>query len=278
MRFIPTTSPVQRSWIRACAVAFTASSIAFIIGGGVALAQTSQQSKQPRPFEVAAIKPNHSGSGSTTGQTVHGRLTVTNETVRSLILRAFQLMDSQVSGGPDWINTERYDISAKTDDASISDDQLWLSLQPLLIDRFHLRFHRTTKDAPLYSLVVSKPKQALVPHSGPDEPSLKSSMNSSSGKIEASNVTMARLAAVLTPIAGRSVIDNTHLAGGFDFKLEWARESQEGSVLENVEQRMGISSPRLTDAVQDQLGLKLQPARGPMEIVVIDSVDRPTPN
>ena len=96
--------------------------------------------------------------------------------------------------------------------------------------------------------------------------------------MQASNISMARLATALTPIAGRTVIDNTHLAGGFDFQLEWARDTSEGSMLRNIEQRMGISGPTLTDAVQDQLGLKLQPARGPMEVLVIDSVDRPTPN
>jgi uncharacterized protein (TIGR03435 family) len=103
-------------------------------------------------------------------------------------------------------------------------------------------------------------------------------MSSTSGKMQASNISMARLAAALTPIAGRTVIDNTHLTGGFDFKLDWARQSTEGSMLGSVEQKMGLSGPTLTDAVQDQLGLKLQPARGPMEVLAIDSVDRPTPN
>ena len=233
--------------------------IAFSALGGLCPAQVPTRLQQPQPFDVAVVKPNHSGSGSTTGRTFHGQLTATNVTVRDLVLRAFQLMNTQVTGGPDWINSERYEVTARTEDTSISDDRLWLSLQPLLSERFHLKLHRTTKDAPIYSLIVGQAKHTPVPHKGQDEPSLSTSISSSIGKMQGSNISMAGLAAALTPIAGRTVIDNTPLAGGFDFKLEWEREAPDGSMLGAIEQKVGLSSPTLTDAVQDQLGLKLQP-------------------
>ncbi len=112
------------------------------------------------PFDVASIKANHSGSGSVGMRTSHGTLTVSNVTLRTLIQKGCHVKDSQISGGPAWLDTERYDIAAKTERTDISDERLWLSLQPLLADRFRLRFHRETKQLPIYSLIVAKGAQA----------------------------------------------------------------------------------------------------------------------
>jgi uncharacterized protein (TIGR03435 family) len=242
-----------------------------------ATAQT-QTLSAPKPFDVAAIKPNKSGGNSTSMGTSHGRLTTSNVKVRTLILKAFQLRDVQLSGGPDWINTERFDISAKTADQSISDNDLWFSLQPLLIDRFHLKFHRATKQEAVLSLVTDKKKPGLVPYVGTQSDSMRVSNNGSKTSLDAKNVSMSKLALALAGFTSHVVLDNTGLNGGFDFKLEWAQDHPEESTLSNIEESLGMTGPSIYNALQDQLGLKLQHATGPVETLVVDAIDRPTPN
>jgi bla regulator protein BlaR1 len=242
-----------------------------------ASAQT-QAPSLPKPFDVAAIKPNKAGSNNTSMGTSHGRLTATNLTVRTLILKAFRLTDVQLSGGPDWISTERFDISAKTADQSISDDDLALSLQPLLVDRFHLKFHRETRQEPVLSLVAGKTKPGLAPHIGTQEPSMRISNGGGKASLDAKNVSMAKFTSTLAGFTSHVVRDNTRLNGGFDFKLEWAQDHSEESTLSNIEESLGITGPSLYTALQEQLGLKLERATGPVEILVVDAIDRPTAN
>ena len=244
------------------------------------LAQSQIQAPRPspRPFDVAAIKPDKTGSNSASMSTSHGRLTATNVTARTLILRAFQLKDIQISGGPGWIDTDRYDVSARTEDRSISDDDLWLSLQPLLLERFHLKFRRGIKQGPVLSLVTDKAKAGLVAHRGTDTPSLKISSSGGKASLVASNISMAKLASSLSGFTGRIVVDNTRLNGGFDFKLEWEQDRQEESRLTGMEESLGITGPSIYTALPEQLGLKLQHANGPVENLVVDSIDRPTEN
>jgi uncharacterized protein (TIGR03435 family) len=248
---------------------------------GFFTAAAPAQTKAPsvvKPFDVAAIKPNKSGSNSTSMGTSHGRLTATNVTARTLILKAFQLRDIQLSGGPGWINTERFDISAKTADQTISDDDLWLSLQPLLIDRFYLKFHRETRQEPLLFLVTSKVKPELVPHVGIQNPSMRISNNGGKTSLDAKNISMAKFASTLAEFTSHVVLDNTRLNGGFDFKLEWAQDHTEESALSTIEESLGVTGPSIYTALQEQLGLKLQRATGPVESLVVDAIDRPTPN
>jgi uncharacterized protein (TIGR03435 family) len=238
----------------------------------------NQVSGLPKPFDVAAIKPNKSGSNTTSMGTSHGRLTASNVTARTLILKAFQLREVQLSGGPGWINTERFDLSAKTADQSISDDDLWLSLQPLLIGRFHLKFHRETKQDSVLSLTASKVKPALAPHTDTQAPSMRTSNNGGKTSMDARNISMAQFAFTLAGFTSHVVVDNTRLNGGFDFKLEWAQDRPEESTLSNIEESLGITGPSIYTALQEQLGLKLQRATGPVEKLVVDAIDRPTAN
>jgi uncharacterized protein (TIGR03435 family) len=244
----------------------------------VAAPAQAQTPSAPKPFDVAAIKPNQSGSNNVSMGTSHGRLTASNVTVRTLILKAFQLTDVQLSGGPNWINTERFDVSAKTADQSISDDNLWLSLQPLLIDRFRLKFHRETRQQPVLSLVAAKVKPEFAPHAGTQMPSMRISNNGGKASLDARNMSMAKFASTLAGFTSHVVVDNTRLNGGFDFKLEWAQDRPEESTLSNIEESLGMTGPSLYTALQEQLGLKLQRATGPVETIVVDAIDRPTQN
>lgn len=214
--------------------------------------------------------------------TSHGRLTATNVPLRILIQKGFHVKDFQISGGPGWVGTERYDIVAKTESADISDDDLWLLLQPLLTDRFKLKFHLETKQLPVYSLVIAKGGPKMKLHNGDDEPMVKGRISSGKATLETTKISMKKLADVLGDDVDRTVVDNTGLKGGYDFKLEWAQdhpgEDPGSSILGTLQESLGISGPSVFTAVQEQLGLKLESAKGPVRIIVIDSVERASAN
>lgn len=248
---------------------------------GLLVIATGGAVEGPPAFDVAAIKANHSGSGSVTMRTAHGRLTVSNCTVRQLIQKGFHVKDSQIVGGPGWLDTERYDVDAKTERTDISDDKLWLSLQPLLAERFQLRFHRQTKQLPVYVLLIGKSGARLKSHTGDAQPAMRTRAGSGKAKIEATRTTMQGFADSLTGFVDRPVIDNTQLKGEYDFQLDWAQDhpgETAPSMLDSLREEIGLSGPTLFTAVQEQLGLKLQPPKGGVEIIVIDGAAKPSVN
>jgi uncharacterized protein (TIGR03435 family) len=224
-------------------------------------------SPQPQAFQIVSIKPNRSGD-DTSMTTSLGRLRAVSVTPHELLLYAFGARDSQLIGGPDWLTKERFDVEAVT---GTSDDLDRTTLQPLLqsmfADRFNLKFHRENRDAPVYSLVAAKGGPKLSAHSGGGQP--LAGIHSSSGKkvVNARKTTIKRLAEVLGEQADRFVIDNTGLGGEFDFRLAWTDLPAAGS-----------DDPSLFTAIQEQLGLKLEPAKGQVQVTVIDSIARPSEN
>jgi uncharacterized protein (TIGR03435 family) len=249
---------------------------------GVALAVAMAFAQKPPAFDAASVKPNLGGTGGFSMGTSHGRLTATNVTVRTLILKGFHAKDFQVAGGPGWLETERYDVVAKTENTSISDNDLWLSLQPLLAERFKLRFHRETKQLPVYSLTVVKGGPKLKPHVGDDEPTMSGRMGSGKASLSGTRTSMARLADTLSEHTDRIVVDNTGLKGVYDFKLDWAEdhpgEPAGVSMLSSLQEGLGLAGPSIFTAVQEQLGLKMEPAKGPVEMIVIDGAEKASGN
>jgi uncharacterized protein (TIGR03435 family) len=218
-------------------------------------------------FEVASIKPNNAG-GRASFTSSGGRLTVTNLRLTMLIQYAFGVREFQISGGPGWLTTERYDIAATTAvPGALTGKALEPYLQSLLIDRFQLKVHRETRVFQVYSLVQAKNGPKLTAHAGAGESSI--SGRDGLGRISknATNATMARLANTLGAELDRTVIDNTGLKGGYDFTLEWAPNPTPDS-----------DEPSLFTAVQQQLGLRLESTRSPVEIIVIDSAEKPSEN
>jgi uncharacterized protein (TIGR03435 family) len=249
---------------------------------GVSLTLVMAFAQKPLAFDAASVNPNTSSTGGFSMGTSHGRLTATNVPVRALILKGFHAKDFQVTGGPGRLETERYDVVAKTGNTNISDNDLWLLLQPLLEDRFKLRFHRETKQLPVYSLTVAKGGPKMKAHEGDDEP--KTSGRTSGGKtgLTVTRMSMARLADVLGDHTDRIVADNSGLKGVYDFKLDWAQEdSHEPAgllVLSSLQEGLRLSGPSIFTAVQEQLGLKLESSKGPVEIIVIDSAEKAIEN
>jgi uncharacterized protein (TIGR03435 family) len=217
-----------------------------------------------RQFDVAAIKLNRSANTTSCEHASYGTLTVTNDSLKDLVKFAYDIKDFQITGGPRWFDTERYDIVAKAiSPADISDNDLKSFLRSLLADRYKLRVHSEKREVTAYSLVIAKKGPKLTEHSGTGEFSSTSSPTS----LRATKATTAALSASLSRFLGRPVADKTGLKGEYDYKLEWESAQQPDS-----------SAPSIFSALQDQLGLKLETTRAPVDILVIDGAERPSEN
>jgi uncharacterized protein (TIGR03435 family) len=249
---------------------------------------------QSRPnfeaFEVATIKPaapdDAKGGRYIRMQSAH-RFQAKNYTVKGLIAAAYNLNPRAVSGGPQWNESDVFEIIGATpgDQRPTYDDQMTM-LRKLLADRFHLTLHREKKDFSIYDLTVAKDGPKLKPSAAPpdESPNLTSTVYSAaSGGIDhillpARNATMAQFAAILQrAILDRPVVDHTGLTTRYDFDLEWTPdESQFGGQLPPGPP--DTPKPGLFAALQQQLGLKMEASRGPVDILVIDRLDRPSEN
>jgi len=193
----------------------------------------------------------------------------------------YQLLKSRL---PEWVLADRFDIQARASGRPTK-AQLRLMMQSLLADRFKLAIHFETREVPVFALVPSKPGKTgprLQPHS--DQPPCSTaspcgrfdSLPNPPGqfKIGARNVTMGFIANVLaTSELGRPVLDQTGLAGNFDFTLEWTP-----NIPPSPDFMPDQTGPTYIEALQEQLGLKLEPTRGPIQVPMIDHVDRPDEN
>jgi uncharacterized protein (TIGR03435 family) len=230
---------------------------------------------QPPPmrFEVASIHARQTAGDEPSDRKVlpGGRFVATATTVRTLLRVAFKTDDNCIVGAPGWIDNETFDINAATVNHTeiSSPEQLQELIVSLLEDRFAFRFHRGEKDTAVYWLELDKPGRAgpgLRP-SSPDTQANMSSNSNGTATMKASKASMADLAAALRRQAGRPVEDHTGLAGDFDFEMEWARDESPDSTV-----------PSLFTVLKEQLGLKLRPAKGTTETLVIDQISHPSDN
>jgi uncharacterized protein (TIGR03435 family) len=231
----------------------------------------------PPEFDVASVKPNQANDGHTSVDRNGGVLRMGNVTLKYCITFAYSVTDSQVSG-PGWIDSEKYDIVAK-EPFGASTGQQPLMLRALLADRFKLAFHRETKELSVYGLVIAKngPKIKNDPPGGTGD----GSRSSSPGHLTSTGTTMAQLATFLAgPRAalGRPVVDKTGLNGVFSFTLDWTPDSLGGET-GGMSQKEAKQAPALLTAVQEQLGLRLEVQKAPVEILIVDRAEKvPTAN
>jgi uncharacterized protein (TIGR03435 family) len=217
-------------------------------------------------FEVASIKPSPPGSNGTSIGSPAGRFVARNASLKLLIVNAFNVRDLQIEGGPGWMDSDRFDIDAKmTDNATAK--QSYEMLQTLLADRFQLKIHRETREMSIYSLVVGKGGPKLSP-AREDERSM--AVGRGRGKLQFHRVSLSTLAQNLGGNLDRIVLDKTGLSGDFDFTVEWNPDLTQPDA--------DPSRPSIFTAVQEQLGLKLESTKGPVEVLVIESVQKPTEN
>jgi uncharacterized protein (TIGR03435 family) len=256
--------------------------------GAMARAQAPQAHEQRPSFEVASVRahdPNDSKDTDNLQPYPGGRFTATNCSLWMLIHYAFQIQPYQIPDKPGWIRSEHYDMDAKPGEAHPFDD-IPLMLRGLLEDRFQLKYHWETKESPVYELVVVQPgklRRSIVSGDCPSEGSKRTGVpddapcggfRNSLGDIKGYNLTPSEIGGGLTWFLGRTVVDKTNLSGKYDVALRWTPESVAMRSAPTSDQ----DAPTIFTAIQEQLGLKLQPAKGPVQVLVIDHVEKPSDN
>jgi uncharacterized protein (TIGR03435 family) len=301
-----------------CMVAVAAAIILGLLNTAQARAQTTQPTATPLPsFEVASIKVNHSGTSFVRmGGPDVSRYVASNISAKMLITFAYNMRDFQVSGGPGWINSDKFDINAKVEDSlaeqmqklprAQQQDQMRLLLQSLLADRFKLAVSHETKELPIYALVVAKSGSklkevpppdaqansgrppALPPPSGPNPPPVPPGMfrmmigRGGVSTLTASASPISDLVMMLSQQLGRQLVDQTGLKGTYDFTLQWTSDmGLGGGVLPVAPDSAGANDAGGTSiftALQDQLGLRLESTKGPVDTIVVDHIEEPSEN
>jgi uncharacterized protein (TIGR03435 family) len=216
-------------------------------------------------FEVASVKPSSADRSASSGiNTGHGRLDAHNVTLKRCIMGAYSVGPHQILGGPDWLDSDRFQILAKAEQSTGGDDALMIMLQGLLADRFKLAIHRETRDLPALVLEVSKNGPKLE-KAEPGEAVTSTSSNKTAVAIDARNCDMESFAKIISRKMDLPVVNRTGLEGHFNFKLEWAPESAN-------------AGPSIFTAIQEQLGLRLRSQKSPIEIIVVDHAEKPSEN
>jgi uncharacterized protein (TIGR03435 family) len=205
-----------------------------------------------------------------------GKFTTENSTLKSMIQLAFQVRAFQILGGPPWLDHDAYDIVAKPEARPANSKQSLEMVQNLLADRFQLKFHRETRELPEYLLVVAKNGSKL--HEAEKNP--RRGTQGNPGKIVGMGVGVADLVIALGRRLGYTVIDKTGLTGLYDFTLTYDPNNEGQAISAAGEPRTMADDgpPSLFIAIQEQLGLKLETSKGPVEVIVIDRAEKPSEN
>jgi uncharacterized protein (TIGR03435 family) len=255
---------------------------------GTAAQDPAAQAPAARPrfeaFEVATIKPVELGQapGRYIKMESNNRFIEKAYTLKLLIAAAYDLNPKTVSGGPAWMDDSRYNIEAVTPGSTRpSHDEQMMMLRALLVERFGLKFHREDKVFSIYELQVAKGGPKLkASASAADEPAVVGPGVVYPQKVvlPGRNATVGALASLLQrAILDRPVVDKTGLSGRYDFDLDWAPdETQFGGGVPTATE--AATSPPLFEAMQQELGLKLEPVRGPVSTLVVDQAEKPTAN
>jgi uncharacterized protein (TIGR03435 family) len=233
----------------------------------LAAATVGAQSAAPS-FEVAVIKENKSGSQNSSNRTAGERYSATNVSLISMLRTAYGVQEFQIAGYPGWAEVDKFDVEAKMPTgANVRDFPLML--QSLLADRFKLAVHREPRQSPIYTLVVTKEGAKLAPGDPSKCGGSSCGLNATPTEIVGENVTMTQLAARLSRSIGTHVVDGTGLTGTYDFKVSWLPDDR-------FVGRGASANPTLFTAIQEQLGLRLQSGRGPVDTLVVDRAEKPT--
>jgi len=244
-----------------------------VVAAFLTLSVGAAAQNDPRPaFEVVSIKPNKSGSNAIGGSGVcssRGGVSVRNISLGSLIEQAYGIKEFQLLGRPNWLGSERFDIEAKPG-SRIGPDDCKLMVQSFLADRCKLMLHSETRQLPIYKLAAGRngPKLHKV---DADAPLGAKVFDTSRGQLITRGTSMSQLAAMLA-ITGELenlVVEGTGLDGYYEFSLEWTP---------SILAADAAPGPSLFTALQEQLGLKLEAGKGPVSVLVIDHVEKPSEN
>jgi bla regulator protein blaR1 len=263
--------------------------------------QTASQIVSAAPnlpaYEVASIKRDRSGTNMMMLHTTPVGLSARNIPLRELIRQAYRVEDKQILGAPSWLGSERYDIEAKVSSADtdalrdLSPDQRSLMLLPLLADRFQLKVHTEVRDLPVLALVVAKGGPKLreakpgdtYPNGikGFDGQGGAGLMHMGPGQLTAQGLPMSSVARLLSQQLGLMVQDETGLTGKYDFTLQWSPDrgaADDGPPPPDNSASTESAGTSVFTAIREQLGLKLESRKAPVEVLVIDHVEAPSEN
>ena len=281
---------------------------------GVVVAEDAHQAQPPQlTFEVVSVKRTGPEGGPSIVGGGRGQYQAINVPVRVTITNAWNLRDHQLVGAPDWLANDRFDIVAREPEGTFTDEQRRMMLQAMLIDRFKLQAHLETRDMPLYNLVLLRADGRLGPDlkptavncaalrkeraaagAAPADPtrppvpnvnervpcSQRGFFGPQGVTINASGRTLEQIATTLGTYADRTVVNKTGLTGEYDMLLKFRPEA--GGPMGGLAPPLSTSAdpsselPTLRTAAQEQLGLRLESARGPVQVLVIDSISTPT--
>jgi uncharacterized protein (TIGR03435 family) len=232
-----------------------------------ALLTTPQQT--PQAFEVVVIHPNRTGERNTQLDLSRpGQFIAVNATARTLLRNAYGLLPFQLAGAPNWDDEDTFDIRAKIDSPDvITQAQFKVLLQSLLADRFHLKAHWETRESPVYVLIRDKGQPKVTLHTDSPDHGMNTQKTATTVHMKGSGVPMQELATNLANQLGRYVIDQTDLKENYDFVLNWSPD-----------QNSDTNLPSLFTAIREQLGLRLEAQKGPMPVLVVDHIEKPSDN
>jgi uncharacterized protein (TIGR03435 family) len=248
-------------------------------------------STPPLPvYDVVSIHPHRSGDDSIDVTSRDGSFMASNVSLKNLISEAYGIREDLISGLPGWADSARFDITAKTIDPNpsalknLTRKQNGAMLRPILIDRFQVKVHNEIKTLPVFDLVLlrSGPKfqKSSPPTNNPNHP-VPDGQPSPGGvwihnyDLTATAIPLSTLADVLADQLDRTVIDKTGLTGLFDLKLKWTPDRLLNNAADDGSQNL---PPSLFTALQEQLGLKLDSSKGPVETLIVDHAEKPSPN
>ncbi len=259
-----------------------------LCAGGI---RSQEKAERLRAFDVVSIRAHvfNGGPGGCGGAPISGnRVTLRCISLRNLIMRAYGVKIYQITGGPSWLyemGDTSYDIAGAAEGSSpVTQDQMNQMLQGLLADRFQLKVHRETKEMAVYALVIGKNGPKMKESDVDARGGASFRFGGTLGYMKATKESMAQLALSLSLDMQRPVIDKTGLTGAYDFTLEWTRdEPQAIPGMSSSEARpMGaqpeLRGPSIFTAIEEQLGLKLESQKAPINMVVVDHAERPSEN
>ncbi len=250
------------------------------------LAQVPAKIPPDLQFDVASFKPS-SGQGQGRGGGIRPapggqRYVASNCPINVMLQVAYRVKADQIVGGPEWLRTDRFDMEAKAEKPSTA-DELHVMLVNLLVERLQLKFHQEKRPMAMYALTVDKGGPKLTPHEAANagEPWIEMQQTRFLHmKLKATCAPMDYVAYRLATVLDRPVVDLTNLAGSYDFNLEYTRDLPpgfpEGGKINGEDP--DTSGPTIFEAVRKQLGLELKGQKGPVEVIVIDHVEKPSGN
>jgi uncharacterized protein (TIGR03435 family) len=252
-----------------------------VMNGAVAVGQEVKVQRPAVVYDVVSVKPNKTGSTHSGIDTEDATFSATNVTIRGLLVQAYRIRGGLISGLPGWAESARFDVKAKVVDPDaavlkrLSPTQRRAMIETMLVDRFQVKVHTESKILPVYDLMVTK-SGLKFKESAPLAADDSSGTDIHNNDLTATAVPMSSFARSLSEQLNYTVIDKTGLVGRYDLHLRW---SPEGVAMSGVDAGQSSTSdaagPSMFLALQEQLGLRLVPAKGPVETLVVDRVEMP---